>query len=185
MKFTIDDIAVYDDVCPPELLIQVLEIMKARGFNFGWHSSKREEFSHWNLNFGGSKKERYDAYDKLPAPVQMIWDELRSNGAILRGNYRVIRSYVNAMVYGTEGYIHTDSQVETDLSICIYLNPEWHPEWAGEVVCFDQDGEIVKAVLPRFGRAVIFPGAMEHAARGVSRICPEARYVLVFKAASD
>lgn len=184
MRFDETDIRTFDEELNPQLVVDVLKDMKARGFQFGWHSNKGVDFSHWNINYAGSKRARVDVFPRLPPCVQLVWAELKEMTTQLRG-HRVIRSYINAMTFGTEGYIHTDSKVDSDLSIVVYLNPEWHAGWAGETVFLDGEGDLVKSVLPRFGRVVIFPGAMEHAARGVSRICPEARYVLVFKTSCD
>jgi hypothetical protein len=178
------NVTIYDDAIDPSLIVGVLKEIKGQGFQFGWHSNKGFEFSHWNQNFGGSKKERYDCAHLMPLNVRAVWEGLKL-ARVISPDFRPIRAYVNAQTFGTEGYPHTDSQVESDLSIVIYLNPEWKPEWAGETAFFDDDDDLVKSVLPRFGRVSIFPGAMMHAARGVSRVCPECRYVLVFKAACE
>lgn len=177
-------VAVRDLAIKPELLIDVLTDIKARGFQYGWRSNKNEELSHWNINFGGSKKKRFDAMHLMPDSVRAVWDDLVPQGIIMPG-YRLIRGYVNAATYGLEGFPHTDSQVESDITYVIYLNPEWHPEWAGETVFFDHDDDTCRAVLPRFGRISWFPSAMTHAARAVSRVCPEQRLVLVLKAACE
>lgn len=182
MSFTESEVAVIDDAITPEMAVAVMrEIQACGGFSFGWHSNKGFDFSHWNLNFGGSKKARKDALRAMPPSVQAISAEFDPK---LEG-YRLIRAYVNAMTFGTEGYPHTDSQIRSDVTAVIYLNPDWRMEWAGETVMFDDENEIVKSVLPKFCRAVLFPGAMMHAARGVSRICPECRYVLVLKYAIE
>ena len=48
-------------------------------------------------------------------------------------------------------------------------------------VFFDEDEDVIKAILPRYGRMTIFPGNIKHVGRGVSRICPTIRRVLVLK----
>lgn len=182
MSFDASDVIVIDDAVSPDLLIAVLRDIKERGFQFGWHSNRGFEFSHWNVNFGGSKKARKDVLAQMPECVQAIWRHL---DWIPQAGYRLIRGYCNAMPYGAEGWPHTDSQVETDKSLVIYLNPEWETAWYGETVIFDEAGEIVRSIMPKFGRLLIFPGAQLHAARAVSRICPQARYVLVMKIGRD
>ena len=62
----------------------------------------------------------------------------------------------------------------------IYLNEEWNIDWGGETV-FVINGEIEKAVIPKYGRLIIFPGNIYHAARSVSKFCPVARQIIVFK----
>jgi hypothetical protein len=179
-----EDVTTHDDALDPALLVAVLKDIRKLGFQFGWHSNKGVDFSHWNINYGGSKKLRFDIRPKMPRAVGAVWDALIEK-RIMCKEHRPIRAYVNAMTFGTEGYPHTDTQVASDTTVVVYLNPEWKADWAGETVFFDSSDDVVKAVLPRFGRVSVFPGNMLHAARGLSRICPEARYVLVFKAAVD
>ncbi len=65
----------------------------------------------------------------------------------------------------------------------MYLNNQWNANWAGETAIFDSStGEIIRSVLPKWRRLLIFPSNMYHVGRGVSRICPLLRTVLVFKA---
>jgi hypothetical protein len=45
--------------------------------------------------------------------------------------------------------------------------------------------EIVKSILPKWRRVVSFPSAVLHVGRSVSRMCPVARVVLVFKASKS
>ena len=62
------------------------------------------------------------------------------------------------------------------------MNQNWRREWGGDTVIYDGD-TIVQSSLPRFNRAVIFPGNQWHCARSVSRTCPELRRTLMFKCA--
>jgi hypothetical protein len=61
----------------------------------------------------------------------------------------------------------------------------WDTGWAGETVILDGvQGDIIKAVLPKHGRVLIFDSKLWHGARPVTRACPVLREVLVFKTAS-
>jgi Rps23 Pro-64 3,4-dihydroxylase Tpa1-like proline 4-hydroxylase len=93
----------------------------------------------------------------------------------------LVRAYSNAHTYGVEGYIHRDSKFATDETCIIYVEKDWKAEWAGETVFLDDDDDVIKAVLPRYGRFTIFPGNIKHVGRGVSRVCPTIRRVLVLK----
>ena len=66
------------------------------------------------------------------------------------------------------------------MTYLIYVNEQWDRDWAGETVFFDGHN-ILKAVLPKWNRLVIFPSAMDHCARSVSRICSKLRVILVYK----
>jgi hypothetical protein len=68
----------------------------------------------------------------------------------------------------------------------IYLNKTWEAQWGGETTFYNASKtEIVNAILPKYGRAVTFPGTVPHCARSLSRICAEVRTTLMFKFATD
>jgi SM-20-related protein len=69
-----------------------------------------------------------------------------------------------------------------DITAIIYLNRKWDVNWAGETILLNSKDDIGKAVMPKWGRVFAFSSCIRHAGRGVSRSCPEARTVLVFKA---
>jgi SM-20-related protein len=95
-------------------------------------------------------------------------------------NHTLIRVYANQYTYGTGGYPHKDSSIDTDLTFILYLNKDWKKEYAGATVFF-KDDEAIDIVMPKYNRLIIFNGAVEHAGLEVSRLCPQARTVLVFK----
>jgi SM-20-related protein len=176
------EIQIYDGLLPDEMLQEVLDLVRGKGFQYGWKSNKQLTFSHWNLGFsetGVNSKNREDITDELPDPIRRIWEQIQP--MTMPENPVLLRAYCNAHTYGTEGYIHRDSEIDGDLTAIIYLNKSWKGNWAGETVLFE-DREIVKAVMPKWNRLFLFPSNMKHAGRGVSRFCPEARTVLVFKA---
>jgi hypothetical protein len=45
----------------------------------------------------------------------------------------------------------------------------------------EDEDDVIKAILPKYGRMTIFPGKIKHVGRAVSRSCPVARRVLVMK----
>ena len=178
----INKIKVYDELIGEDMLEDLLNLVKTNGFRYGWKSNKNMSFSHWNLGFsktGVSSKNRDQIKEELPPAVLRIWEHIQP--VVMKKNPILLRAYCNAHTYGTEGYIHTDSDYENDLTAVIYLNKTWKGNWAGETIILENN-EIIKAILPKWNRLFVFPSAMKHAGRGVSRFCPEARTVLVFKA---
>ncbi len=71
------------------------------------------------------------------------------------------------------------------MTAIIYINRGWNPNWAGETTIFNPSGEIIRAILPKWGRLLIFPSNSYHVGRAVSRICPQLRTVIVFKARAE
>ena len=161
-----------------------MNFIHARGYRYGWHSSNQVTFGHWNLPLSatGTKSDnRKDIRSELPECILRLWESFQP--MLLPNAPVLIRAYSNGYTYGNEGYVHQDSQIPEDMTAIIFLNKEWNANWAGETAIFDDaTGEIIKAVLPKWRRLLIFPSNLHHVGRGVSRICPHLRNVLVFKA---
>lgn len=174
----------YDNLLEADLVHALCEEIKQTGLKYGWNSNSDVEYGHWNTFFAGkSKKNRTPVDDQLTGTVRLVAEEIKRL-ALPHGS-QIIRCYCNAYTFGTEGYPHTDSKIDSDITVVLYLNKEWRPEWAGETVFFDDEDEIINAVLPKFGRLVVFPSAMLHAARSVSRICSDLRMVFVLKVRTE
>lgn len=178
-------IDVIDDFMPAPVADAVgLRADKFR-YRYGWHSNKRVEFCHWNRDLvRAGLKNTEDVQSRLRAvedsdALWQYWSLVKAR--IGAPGAALLRCYANQHTYGTEGWPHTDCERPGEISVVLYLNREWKKEWAGETVVFDADGDIERAVLPRWNRVVIFPSDRLHVARGVSRICPHARTVLVMK----
>jgi SM-20-related protein len=180
--YTENDIKVIDNAFPEQMLKGVLAEVNRKGFSFGWASNKNKNLYHWNRMFAGRHLEnRVDITNELNQDIASIWSLILYQ-YINDPNAYPVRAYSNGYTFGTEGAIHNDSTIETDKTCLIYINEEWNRDWAGETLFFN-DYDIVKAVLPKWNRLVIFPSKMEHAARSVSKICPKLRTIFVFKSA--
>lgn len=165
-------------------------------WKYGYRSNKNLIYDqgHWNINLGlNSPKALIYDHSKMPflkknPAISALWDQLK---AILSEDTVLVRAYINGYTYGTDGYAHRDDPwinerygSNTSSETCIfYLNKEWHYDWAGETVIFNEHMEIENAVLPKANRLLIFDSNKMHAARPLSRCCTELRKVLVFKTA--
>lgn len=177
-------IRVYDKIIPEEKVNALHDLIMNGTFKYGWHSNSQVEFGHWNTFFAGkSKKNRIAVDNLLSGEVKDVADFIKST--TMPPESRILRCYSNAYTFGAEGYPHTDSHIDSDMTAVLYLNKEWKPEWAGETVFFDEEDEILQAVLPKYNRLVVFPSAMLHVARSVSRICNHLRVVFVLKVAIE
>jgi len=174
-----DTIRSYDGQIPQELLDAAIDEIDGRNWRYGWKSSKMLGFGHWNVVLSDSKIEREEVYHEVPQCIRDLWDYIQPR--FMPTTPVLVRAYSNAHTYGVEGYIHRDSKFATNQTCIIYVEKDWKPEWAGETVFFDEDEDVIKAILPRYGRFTIFPGNVKHVGRGVSRICPTIRRVLVLK----
>lgn len=175
-----DKIRCYDDQIPEDLLSECITQVERRGWQYGWRSNKMLGFGHWNVVLSDSKVEREEVYHEVEPCIQSLWDYIQPR--FMPTTPVLVRAYANAHTYGVEGYIHRDSKFEEDQTCIIYYEKDWKPEWGGETIFLNEnEDDIVKAVLPKYGRMTIFSGPIKHAGRGVSRICPVARRVLVLK----
>lgn len=172
---------------------RLFEYLNEPGWLFGWKSSDNSEpFSFWHKHFSGSTVPdagiekgtsgtndcAAELQEKYPL-VFTLWQRLQE--VALKG-HTLVRCYANGMPYGSEGTVHVDSASPRSFTTIYYPHEQWHPNWGGETVFFNQEkNEIVAAILPKSNRAVMFRGIVPHAARGVSRICPIMRITVMFK----
>jgi SM-20-related protein len=172
-------IQIIDDFLTDADITPVTNLIQAKGYTFGWPSNDKDQYGHWNCMFAGKlSANRISVEDELPIDISKLWTKIKQQ---YLPEYTVVRAYSNSYTYGTEGYLHTDSSIDDDRTVLVYLNTEWKRDWAGETVFFDGD-DIVKSCLPKFGRIVVFPSSMEHVARAVSRACTTDRQIFAFKA---
>lgn len=176
-------IIVNDQLFDQDDLKLCLSWLMNTGWSYGWKSNSDVNFGHWNTDITRTGvNNNIDATDRLPEVFLPIWAKIKAQypKAVLT------RCYANQHTFGTEGYIHTDTNRKEDQTCIIYMNTEWDADWGGETAFFNNDKtEILKSVLPKFGRFVVFPGSIQHCARSVSRICNRARMTLMFKFSID
>lgn len=90
--------------------------------------------------------------------------------------------YANGQTFGQDSIIHRDNKVNPGLTVVVFCNEYWPTSWGGELVFYDDAKEnIIRAVLPKSRRAVIFDGRIPHAARSPSVKCDQVRMTLAFK----
>jgi len=175
-----DKIRCFDNQIPEDLLAECIVEVESKGWQYGWRSNKMLGFGHWNIVLSDSKVEREEVYHEVAPCIRALWDYIQPR--FMPTTPVLVRAYANAHTYGVEGYIHKDSKFAEDETCIIYYEKDWKPEYAGETIFLNEaEDDIIRAVLPKYGRFTIFPGNIKHAGRGVSRICPVARKVLVLK----
>lgn len=181
------DISVFDNIFPVDMVNGAAALLDSSGWKYGWHSKEGIEYTHWHHEIlGGGPKNTENKESRLVERAQRyghilsIWQFLKHER--LGGQAELLRCYANLHTYGVEGYPHKDSLRPGETTAIVYLNKEWTPEWGGETALYDDKGEIVRSVVPRYGRLLLFPSEMLHAARGVTRLCTESRKTLIYKA---
>jgi SM-20-related protein len=179
-------IRVMDDFVPASLRLELTSLTEHNIWRYGWKAADTQtKYGFWHSHFGGDNADKSSSCESelldrpLMAPVVKLWHLVRDN---LAQGQIPIRVYANAHTYGGDGHIHTDCDQPGHFTALYYAHDKWDANWGGETIFLDgPDGEIIKAVLPRPGRLVFFPGNIHHAARSLSRECPTMRSVIVIK----
>ena len=105
--------------------------------------------------------------------------------SVLNGEYLINRKLLNAFKFSDILSLHLDNNtkgLESKTAI-IYGNKEWKASWGSETVFFDknaEDADIIKSVLPKPGRLLIFDSNIPHTGRVPSPDFGNYRYGLVF-----
>jgi len=160
------------------------------------NSSRDYDQGHWKVSLGlGNTLPLTFDHDQMPfikkhPAINAMWTHLKS---LLGEDTILVRAYINGYTYGTDGYAHRDDQWINERygkdalsETCIfYLNDEWHHDWGGETVVYNEDLEIENAILPKKNRLIVFDSNKLHAARPLSRCYTGVRQVLVMKTASS
>uniref|UniRef100_Q01SP9 Prolyl 4-hydroxylase, alpha subunit n=1 Tax=Solibacter usitatus (strain Ellin6076) TaxID=234267 RepID=Q01SP9_SOLUE len=181
-----NDIQVVDDFLPPKDYESLARLVSNVPMEYGSLSNvNTDPHGHWSRKF--VRAGRHNLADvswvlqgnAALAPLNIAWEFLRDRR--LPGDSVLIRCYLNGYTYGVDGYFHRDSSRGDELTAILYVNDHWEPDWGGETAFLDEQGDIVKSVLPRRNRVVIFPANMLHAGRGVSRKCTVLRRTMIYK----
>lgn len=178
------DVRKVDNILPEEMYDTLLKVSKIALFRSDWVSTKEDEYTHWNSNFVSNERMRNlaNAENRVHnSVVKNAWLWIKENIPEFKDQI-LIRVYMNAYGYGSEGYFHKDSEDNYKKTMVLYLvDDHWDKNWAGETIFTNDEDEIVFSSLPKKNRAVIFNANLPHCARSVSRACRHIRKVLVFK----
>jgi len=98
-------------------------------------------------------------------------------------DFKVFNSYVNLGVRGDQHETHVDYYWENGgKTLLYYVNKEWHRNWGGETVFFDDNGEEIEYISPFVpGRVIIFDSDIPHLAKEQSCLGSLYRFTLAIK----
>ena len=178
-------IQVKDNAIPKDKLRACEMWLEKANWSYGWASNKDMPFGHWNVDISKTGiTNPTEIKDRLPKEFKEVWKSI--NTEFFKGQAILTRCYANRHTFGTEGYIHTDTERQEDHTVVVYMNSNWDTNWGGETVFYSKDkSEVLKAVIPSYGRVVAFQGNINHKAAALSRVCPKVRTTLMFKVTID
>lgn len=175
---------IFDQALPQELFLALLNLSQRVGWQYGWTTRESTQHRYWHHEIArGSKDNTVDVTENVknyPSPLFSVYlDWLRKN--LVSPEDKLLRFYLNAHTFGTDGFPHTDTTRSGEASIILYLTPEWKPEWCGETVVFDASGNIVAAAMPKLNRLFSFPSNALHSPRPLAKEFTGLRVVCVAK----
>lgn len=164
---------VYDNLCSKEEATSVFQGLEISAFRHNEIARPdTAQFKHWAVSLNDTQIQGLPVYQRAMKEV------FESTGK----QYRAYRGYVNYASFGDMLFTHTDCLPDADeLTVLVYICPEWDVEWGGETLFFNDNDDCVFASTPKPGRTVIFHGAIKHVGRPPNRICYTPRYTLAFK----
>lgn len=185
-----NDIRVLDHFLGDDRRQRIWDYLDQPGWHHGAYSSAAPDAPrYFYKHFAGYQKSAQEDRDpnaiaaelEAMAPlVAEVWADLLRKP--LRAQ-RLSRCYANRMPTGIGGGVHLDSDCKEHLTAIYYPQADWCADHGGETLFFNRSGtEVLKAVVPKPDRLVIFPGTIPHAARPIYGGAPDAaRITLMFK----
>jgi hypothetical protein len=90
------------------------------------------------------------------------------------------RVHINCITPGERRHKHIDGARDQVLVAVCFANTEWDEAWAGDLVFFEADNEVLR-ISPSPGRIVVFDGSLIHRGGVPVGDCPEVRYAIAHK----
>jgi len=187
---------VIDNFFPEELINSVIAEANQQEWVFNRTDSNEDQY--WTRSIFGV---RYSSVYGKYAPIQEFasenvkkcWEFFKSKTNCGLENSNLNSAYFNGLTYGVEAHCHVDSHLDNFTTVIIYVCESWNSHWGGETVFFNGEysknpadnifysHDIVKSVLPKYNRIVLFDGKTVHAVRPISKTFKGLRKTLMFK----
>ncbi|MBC3419205.1 2OG-Fe(II) oxygenase [Pseudomonas sp. L7] len=186
-SFNPDAIQVLDDLLSPQELSMLAQRLAGPVWRFGWaqHYGVLDRPC-WHAFIAGSAREqRQDCEQELRERAG--WTFLADWWAGFKDSHlpqaTLLGVYANGQTSGQDGPIHRDNRPdEPGKTLVMFCNEHWATAWGGELLFFNAaKTDVIKAVLPKPGRIVLFDGRIPHSARSPTASCNRLRVSLAFK----
>ena len=140
----------------------------------------------YNLSY--TIKDDFNKFKK----IQILWNYFSNKFNVPIEN--LDSCYLNGITHGLEAYPHHDAPSDGHTTVILYLCENWNVYWGGETAFFDKEfvknnpahdvfysADIIKSVLPKYNRMVLFDSHIMHAVRPISKSFKGLRKTLMFK----
>lgn len=95
----------------------------------------------------------------------------------------LVKADAHASCFGAQHFLgrHNDSHVAEGWKVAYVLNltiDDWHPDWGGYLVFYDEAGNVETGFKPQFNTLNIFAVPQDHAVTYVPPFAPKGRYAI-------
>jgi len=164
---------VIDDVVSPEVARAVSQIVERLPFRFAdYDRPDTMQVRHWVHPLPARCGTMQPVLDFL---VEFGREFLRARGFSVGA---MKRAYVNLNLFGDYQFAHEDGDVWTLLFFAV---DDWHEDWGGELIVYDDSGKPDHCVSPRRGRAIVFDGRLRHRGGVPSKLSSRPRVTIAVK----
>jgi len=160
---------VYDNLISKDKLIEIEKYVSQ--FEYSRFETDTEEYDFKTDTYDFKKNDPF-----LLEVQKLFWDKLKNNVDII-----ITRLYCNKLLAGDSPTSHYDGPSEADTTVLVYANTQWDHNEGGETLFYNEDKEIVQAIVPKPGRVVIFPANILHSARPPLPYVTKPRYTIAYK----
>jgi len=175
-------IDIYDNFLTKDEILKLDKILWNSSFTLNGYTSKMVDKMdrEWSLSKTVDENDRnFDFYK--------IIEERIINLVSVKNVFHCYRNHINANKFGDVLNLHTDYDLVKGilpLTAIIYGNKEWNINWGGETI-FSDGEEIIKSVIPKPGRLIVFDATLSHTGRVPSPSFPHFRYTVVYNLISE
>lgn len=169
-------VLVFDGLMPPDQAADTAVRLRLEKYALGESDRGDLEALTWSTAIPPHGVKQLPIYE----PCQEILHHYFSKADCQYGGFQAM---CNQVVYGDMLFIHPDigPNQEGYVTAIWFLCAEWRKDWGGELLWFDDEGDVEFVVSPKLGRLVMFDGHALHAGRAPTRQCRASRLTLVLK----
>lgn len=187
---------IIDNFFPEELMNSI--IVEANEQNWHFRRSDANADLYWTkiifgCNYSEDVSKGIFLKEFVSENTKKCWEFFKDKANCNLNDSNLSSIYYNGLTYGIEAHPHVDSYKENFTTVIIYVCEDWNSYWGGETVFFNEkfsedpsdkifySHDIIKSVLPKYNRIVLFDGKTVHAVRPISKSFKGLRKTLMFK----
>ena len=152
----LNEITVFNDFLTQEVQVEILQTLRRPGWSLGFapiiEGEDRAPAKLWHMN----------GLEEFPLFSDRIFKRICE---LFQTEFRLKRVYANGQLACQKGDIHRD---DGDFTFLYYPLQQWHKEWGGSLLFYDDAGEVRTCVSYAPNRAISFPGSILHGAEAPS-----------------